>query len=289
MNTIGKILVILNFLFAIIVGALLVVDFAARNKWKEAYVELKQNVDVYVKSQSTTVKAAQSIGSELTEALAKIDEQNGKIKDAAEEAKANEAKYALKIQDLELQLGTSKATLEQSVASTKRLADEIVDLNKTIKLREGQIVKLETDVKTYRLSALNFEALANGRQIKNENLLEKIRDLTTTLARMEAGVNPNTSVIRNPNEPNPPAVMVNGKIEKVDADLVQISLGTDQGVNKNNTLDVYRTNPEAKYLGMVRIVDANAHKSVARFIVIGTGARPQLKEGDLVTSKITNK
>ena len=51
-------------------------------------------------------------------------------------------------------------------------------------------------------------------------------------------MNADTNVIRNPNEPNPPAVMVNGKIEKVDADLVQISLGTDQGVNKNNTLDV---------------------------------------------------
>jgi len=68
---------------------------------------------------------------------------------------------------------------------------------------------------------------------------------------------------------------------------VQISLGTDHGVNKNNTLDVFRTTPEVKYLGMVRILEANHRESVARLIPSGNAAfRIQLKQGDIVSSKI---
>ena len=94
--------------------------------------------------------------------------------------------------------------------------------------------------------------------------------------------------MRDPNGPNPPAVMVNGKIEKVDGvDLVLLSLGTDHGVAKGNTLDVYRTEPVPKYLGMVRIIDAEHHRSVARLIPTSNGAyRAKLQAGDLVTSKL---
>ena len=83
-------------------------------------------------------------------------------------------------------------------------------------------------------------------------------------------------------------VQVNGKVEKVEGDLMQISLGTDHGVLKNNTLDVYRLSPEPKYLGMVRIVDANLHHSVARLVPVGNAQfRTPLRVGDLVTSKLT--
>jgi hypothetical protein len=46
MNTVGKILVILNFLFAVIVGAFLVVDFATRSNWQTEYKNLKAQHEV---------------------------------------------------------------------------------------------------------------------------------------------------------------------------------------------------------------------------------------------------
>src|SRR5262249_10327003 len=53
---------------------------------------------------------------------------------------------------------------------------------------------------------------------------------------------------------NPPAENVEGMVTKVDAQtgLVTVSVGSDDGVQKGNTLEVYRLNP-AKYLGTVRI------------------------------------
>jgi uncharacterized coiled-coil protein SlyX len=287
MNTIGKILVVLNFVFAIIVGVLLVFDFAARNKWKDAYESLKKEGGVLVASNDVTVKSIRSLASDLTAAKEKIDglQKDKEVLEIA--ATVAKDQYDLKITEFELKLKDKDVTLLAIAAAKQRLTEEIEGLNKTITAREQAITKLEGTVKVLTLKALKAEGLASASQQQNENLVEQIRLLTVKIARLEGGLNPDADVIRNPNAPNPPAVLVNGKIEKVDGDLVQIPLGTDHGLNKNNTLDVYRTQPEAKYLGMIRIVDANHHKSVGRFVTVGAQARPQLKEGDLVTSKLS--
>ncbi len=113
-------------------------------------------------------------------------------------------------------------------------------------------------------------------------MLEQVRKLQAKLARMEKAEGQ-----RDPNAPNPPQVKVDGKIEKIDGDLVLVSVGTDHGLSKGNTLDVYRTAPEPKYLGMIRIIDASHDKSVGRLIPTGNAAfRAKLKEGDLVTSDL---
>ena len=287
MNTIGKILVVLNFVFAIIVGVLLVFDFAARNKWKNAYEALKKETTIVVGSQTETVKSIRSLVKDLEDAQGKIDAYL-KDKEVLEIAKTvAEDKYKLDVEEFKQKALDKDLTLTAVAAAKQRLTEEIEGLNKTITVREQAIVKLEANVKLLTLKALKAESLASASQQQNENLVEQIRGLTVKLAKLEGGLNSDADPIRNPNAPNPPAVLVNGKIEKVDGDLVQIPLGTDHGLNKNNTLDVYRTQPEAKYLGMIRIVDANHHKSVARFVPVGAQARPQLKEGDLVTSKLS--
>ena len=287
MNTIGKILVVLNFLFAVIVGVLLVYDFAARNKWREAYESLVRERQVAEISRGASNKATEKVLTDYTQGQLSNEKLKQDKADLEVEKKVAEDKYNLDVAELKLKLQDKDLTLAAAASAKQRLTDEIVGLNKTIKDREGTIVKNEANIKTFQVSALNFESLAKARQIQNENLLEQLQEKTRLLAQKEAGVNPDAAIIRNPNEPNPPAVYVKGTVEKVDNDLVQISLGTDQGVNKNNTLDIYRTSPAPMYLGMIRIVDANHHKSVARFVAIGTQSRPQLKEGDTVASKLS--
>ncbi|MSQ94612.1 MAG: hypothetical protein EXR98_08650 [Gemmataceae bacterium] len=159
-------------------------------------------------------------------------------------------------------------------------------LTKALKDRETAIQKLEADVRAIRLAAQNIDAVAKTRQQQNEQLLEQVRALTKKLVELGSkgdGVPPPI-----PNLPNPPSAKVEGKIEKVERDLVKINLGKDHGVEKDHTLEVYRLKPEAKYLGMIRIVEASATSSVGRLILAGTTpSRPMLKEGDLVSSKLS--
>jgi len=291
MNTIGKILVILNFLFAVIVGLLLVMDFAMRNQWKDAYYAQKKETELVAKVGGVDKNAIGSVARDNQDLKAKIEVLSQQIKDT-------ETKFQVQLDlltedknGLQNQLANAKVTNDQLLETQKRHVNEIAHLNTVIKEREVAIVRFEADIKRYRNDAVQFEALAKTRQIQNENLLEQLRGVTLALAKVQAGVGVGDAAgggVRDPNGPNPPAVAVNGKIEKVDgADLVLLSLGTDHGVAKGNTLDVYRTAPDAKYLGMVRIIDANHHQSVARLITTGNAAfRAKLREGDLVTSKL---
>src|SRR5262249_47498041 len=85
---------------------------------------------------------------------------------------------------------------------------------------------------------------------------------------------------------NPPPEDVEGVITEADAKtgLVTISIGSDSGINVGHPLEVYRLKPEPKYLGTIRVLDAQAHKAVGRLT-----APPRygpLKEGDIVAVKI---
>ena len=288
MNTVGKILVILNFLFAVTVGLLLVLDIALRNQWKDAYLTLKREAEVMSVERKATEKVINKVTDDNKRLTAADDTLKQKLKKTEDDASNMEDVYKAQKADLENQLTVANTTSNDQLGKIKRSAFEIGDLNATVKERESTIVKLQADIKRYRTEAVQFEQVARARQLQNENLLDQLREATRQVALRDAGANVEAIRVRNPNEPNPPAVKVDGKIEKVDGgDLVQISLGTDHGVNKDNTLDVYRMTPDPKYLGMVRIVDANTHKSVARLIVTGNANfRTPLREGDLVTSKI---
>ena len=290
MNTIGKILVILNFLFAIIVGVLMVINFANRNQWREAYTELKRKTDMVVKVGDVDKNAMVKVAGDYQKTRDDIDKLSQKYKDTETSMQVQLDLLTDEKKDLQSKLSNATTTNEQLLQTQKRHVNEIAHLNGVIKDRETAIVRFEADIKRYRNDAVQFEALAKTRQIQNENLLEQVRGLTIALRKVESGVGGDGGGggVRDPNGPNPPAVVVNGKIQKVDGgDLVVLSLGSDNGIAKGNTLDVYRTQPEPKYLGMVRITEVYHHNSVARLVPTGNAQfRAKLQEGDLVTSKL---
>jgi hypothetical protein len=286
MNTVGKVLVILNFLFAVVVGAFLVVDVATRSQWKDKYFELLQVTNLTEKSRDVTKSVTGYVVRDNKDLQLALEQSVQKLKDQEDFAKAMKINHDEEIAVRDNKLKDADLSLKQALTAKQRLADEITVLNSSIKQRESTIIELQASVKMYRLQAQQFEAQSRTRQTQNEGLLEQVRALTVALHIKDTGVSPERMVIRNPNDPNPPPFKIDGKIEKVDGALVQLTLGTDHGLKENNTLDVYRLQPNPQYLGMVRIVDARPHSSVGRLIPAGTAAaRQQLREGDLVTSK----
>ena len=290
MNTIGKILVVLNFLFAVIVGIVMVMVTSMRTPWKDAYVELEKQGRVVVAQRDAYAKVNINLANDIRSVKLERETMALELKDVQESAAAARRADAIKVQEFQNLARAAQTGETQALDTTKRQADEIKKLNETIGDREKLVVNLEADSKVIRVQAQNFEALARARQLQNEGLLENVRELSQAVAKLEAGVNPNAMNVRDPNAPNPPAVTVNGRVEIVDdkdATLIQITLGTDHGVNKYHTLDVYRTKPEPKYIGMVRIEEAYQLKSIAKLVTTGGAAsRAQIRPDDQVTSKI---
>ena len=78
-----------------------------------------------------------------------------------------------------------------------------------------------------------------------------------------------------------------GKIESIhsdDANLVQISIGSEQGLKQNDALEVHRLDPPM-YLGQIRIVDVTPQQAVGRLERFGRG-KVQLRVGDRVTTSL---
>jgi len=88
-----------------------------------------------------------------------------------------------------------------------------------------------------------------------------------------------TTGVNSLNNENPPSASVRGKVQEVlpGQNLVKINLGSDMGVNENNTLEVFRLQPKAEYLGRLRIVEA--HHRVAAAAGPARAAPSALPEG----------
>ncbi|MBM3994699.1 MAG: hypothetical protein FJ303_11185 [Planctomycetes bacterium] len=165
----------------------------------------------------------------------------------------------------------------------ERQQKEIELLKRTLREREAAILLLEEKVKVTHAKAVALEQRVKDVTHKNELLLRTLGEAMNHIVKLEAGGKPKPFLPRDPNT-NPPAGRVDGKILKVEGAFVELSIGTDHGVNVNHTLDVYRLQPVPKYLGMIRIVDAKSQTSVGR--PLDPKIKVELKVGDLVTSSL---
>jgi hypothetical protein len=86
-------------------------------------------------------------------------------------------------------------------------------------------------------------------------------------------------------ERNPPAQAVEGTVKAVDteAGLVTLTVGSDAGLTKGNTLEVYRLQPAPTYLGRVRILAVKPSESVASPV---DPSRGPIRATDLVTNSL---
>lgn len=84
---------------------------------------------------------------------------------------------------------------------------------------------------------------------------------------------------------NPPPGEVEGLVKQVDAGsgLVTITVGSDAGLAKGHTLQVYRLQPAPKYLGRVRVLDVKPQEAVVK--PDGKVTEP-IRPGDRVASKL---
>lgn len=290
MNTIGKILVILNLVFALVVGGFLVIDFATRTNWKRSYESLKQEWLVAEANYKVSIKTLADLTNEIKRKSADLETLKQELADKEKAAKAREDSLALQLQEANDRAKDADLNYQKALAEKERLKEEIKGLAATVASREQTIASLQKESQRLRTEAIANENVAKAMQSRNENLLAQIQELHRKEALRDAGVGSDAVVARNPNAPNPPSKYVKGKIDVVDTKgsdtIVQISLGTDHGVNKNNTLEVFRLSPRPEYLGMIRIVDADPHKSVGK-LMPAYGGKKVLQQGDTVASTLS--
>jgi myosin heavy subunit len=290
MNTIGKILVILNLVFALLVGGFLVIDYATRTNWKKEYEKLQSEMVVAGTNTNVSSRTQQDLVTQKKRADADRDDALQKLADEKLVSKARLEDQQRKTAEAEGRADDARLSAEKAIAEKDRLKAENKSLGETIQERDGRITALQEKAKELRQEAVAADTKAKAAQERSESMLKQIEELQRTISLREAGVGKDNSPLRSPNSPNPPPNDIKGKIEKVDSTdrtLVTISLGSDQGLQLNHTLEVYRLSPTPLYLGMIRIVDVREHVAVGQLVRSGVaGNRSALQPGDIVASKV---
>ena len=160
----------------------------------------------------------------------------------------------------------------------------IADRDKTIK-------SLEDNLKKYVNKFVDADNKVNTLKARLNSLVAQLEVVGKKLALREAAGG-GTTVVRNPNAKNPPPVFVKGTVTRTERDkgLVEVSIGSDDGLNEDHTLEVYRLKPKPEYLGTIKILDAHHHKAVGRLMKTPAGVRHSpIVKGDEVASKIMSR
>ena len=292
MNIVGKILVILNLAFALIVGGFLIVDFATRTNWRKEYESLKKEMDVARQVVDTGGGTLTRITADVKKANQERDTARLELADAQLLNKAQEASWKMKLDESDQRFKNADLTTQAALAEKERFSKENQSLLVVLKQRDDVIVKQQADIVTFRNAAVAQESAYKAANERLTQALERIAEMERSYAKKGGPGAPGAPGAPEPtarNQSNPPPVYVAAKIDSIhpeDKTLVQLDAGSDKGLAKGHTLEAFRLNPPL-YLGMIRIVEVTPHTAFGRLERSGTANRTPLRPGDGVASSLT--
>jgi hypothetical protein len=295
MTTLGKTLVFLTFLAAIAMGGMMIYLSRTLPPYKEA-----------IKDRDDYIVVLKAIAEQENQSRKKWQNESEKVKqqlDAALiEARAIQERLKAEVKEKETERKNFERSMEEATIALKQTKEEAVRLNSelnftlsVVEARDKSILKLQDEV----VSAKNAEQAAkNERDTAVARALAVLARLTETeiawqkekdKAKAGTGGVMAAYKVTDRNFENPPPNYVKGKVQEVDSvnkALVKISLGSDQGVNKDHTLLVYRLDPEPKYLGRILVTDNYFQYSYGKLVTPPGMPQATLMPGDEVVSKL---
>jgi hypothetical protein len=152
------------------------------------------------------------------------------------------------------------------------LKETIAQKDQRISNLEAVNKELEDLNKDYRDKVIEAQLRAEQQYEKNADLWRK---LDKSSKRMEKRA-PDT----------PPEDHAQGEVVNAEkgTGLVIISIGSNEGVTRGQTLEVYRLKPKPEYVGMIRVLDTRFAESVAR--AINPLRAGPIQKGDIVAPRI---
>lgn len=270
MNLFGKILVVLILVMSLTYMGLTVSVYATHQNWRVVAKDYETQVIAQLRKNDVLTGRFNTLKTEI--------DQLRKLKD--NEVAALETKRVA----LETEVTARKAEIASITADKTATTAAIEKLTAEVAKKTADVDKLQTEL--------------NDAKFQSEEYYKRIIQLTDDLARVGAEVakakaankdlaadniklkailaayqiDPNSPIANN----TPPKV--DGVVRAATTDgLVEISLGSDDGLTRGHTLEVYRPGPTAgatKYLGRIEILQTKADVSVGKVI-------PQYRRGNI--------
>jgi len=287
MTVLGKILAVLNLVLSLAVGALIVFTYVARTNWHAAYDKMKAQAEIS-KADATTyreeMERAKGDKAKSDDQLAKLTISSGKEKEAL-----NGQLSALGDKLKQAGEENSKHVAAQNAAAEelKRFTKEVDYLKTLVATRNTQLSKWQKQVNDMRDAMVEAQINYNAEHERNERLLQENERIAKDNQRIRQVGATGTLRAEAPKR-NPPAEDIKGRVTSTDSSngLITISVGSDAGLSKGNTLEVYRLRPTPMYLGTIQILEVRPNQAVGRPV---ERLRGTIQAGDEVSSNILSR
>lgn len=276
MNWLGRVFIVLIFIMSIVFMTLSMAVYSTHKNWKTVADGLQTKLD-----QANAEKG------QLTTAHNLRVQELSTEKEAAEQQVRKLETERVSLADRNVQIQTELDQLKQ------QQREQIASVSSTQELNKGlvaEVTGLRNDIRTEQQArdaavAATLTATEDLHQVKgeyetararSEQLIKQVSGMTHVMR--EKGINPDT-------EPGSVVPTVNGVVSQIrranGAQLVEVTIGADDGLSAGNTLEVSRGD---KYLGRIEILETSPDKSVGR--VDRRFQTGQIQEGDRVATRI---
>ena len=285
MTTVGKILVVLHLVLSILFMAFAGAVFTSQKNWK-TLAETKIKELKAASAKQTTQQA--DFDKEKTDTAKKLADQVDDIRKLTGEKTA---------------LGNQVTALDADVKRLNVALDGVLD-QAALSTTEADERKKEADLQREKTSVLyqtREELITSlqkasdekfGLDLQLQQLMEKHERMLADLATMKrflASKNLETDpkLMQAQVTPPPPLdglITDYRKDPKGGMEYVEISLGSDEGVNVGHKMTAYSTN--GKYLGQVRLTKVFPDKAVGIVVKEDRAKNVTIQKGDHVTTKL---
>lgn len=279
MTVMGKILVFVILVLAVVQAALHVMFHVTQTNWEKGYAQLKKDYQAAVTDVDTFRGELDAERDRGAKEVATLQKDVKVAQDKEKQAKDQAADFQKKLTELRQSQDRGESILASSQIGSERRQDEVKRMEETLKARDDYIRKLVDDNNQLRDRSVAAEIDAKSLKDRNSDLDAKLKEMIKDMAKVKAGGTVGTGLTAK----NPPPENVEGIVTKTDrSGLLTLSIGSDDGLAKGHTLEVFRLSP-AKYLGTVRIISVTPHEAVAQPVSRPLGT---IQQGDRVASKI---
>jgi len=293
MTAVGKTLVFVNLVFSLLVGALVVMVYVARTNWADGFTKLKDRYDIANAERTQSAAEVVKVSGERDQAVKEKNDTIALRDQEIAQLKGNAAQLTKANEDLKKQVQTGLTNVEGSNTLAGGKATQAATLDAELKKSQDANLELTKIVNVEREKRVAADIERNSAMRRAQELENQVQDLAKqlTLARETGtvtprGTGPGTTPARLTSltpDVNPPPEDVRGQVKIVDKEHVVLSVGSDNGLLKGHTLEVFRLGDAPKYLGRIKILSVTANEAVGQ--LLGRPTQP-LRVGDLAQARI---
>jgi hypothetical protein len=282
MNWLGKVFVVLILIMSLVFMGLAMAVWATHTNWKEVIdgtagsPGLQRRFDDAIQENRNLMAQHNNRVEQLTAEIEAAEQRARQLESERVALVARNAEMQAERDQLRQEQRDATAAVAATQAANDRLAADVATLR--------QNIRSEQQARDAAFKA-TLAATEELHQLRNEfdTALKRSQELASRVAGMSqvmegAGVDPNT-------DPSGVVPTVDGVVSQIrrvpGGQLVELTIGADDGLKEGNTVEVFRG---SRYLGRLEIVRTSPDKSVAR--VDRRFQQGAIQEGDRVATRL---